>query len=402
MTVTPSADGRSLRPVVALLAAHWESKTEEGWITRQVAGALAWVADVHVITPEGSTAGTSTDSVFTLHRMATPIEPAAELRRDLLIEGLSETGASGDVPGSPELSSLLDQGLVGPWGDASDILSALQPDLAVIAGHQNVGALNAVDRHDPGLPVTLLALGADADSIAFPHFASVCARADTVLAVTESERLAIVEHHGRPDAVRRIGAPLSANPSALSEPNGWVGDTGYLLVLTGVDSEDEEHPEYELSRVLRLSFPDRPVGITHTDAFCAWHGGRLNEGWPIERSSDLARLMAWARITVDLRPGRLFARRCVDSLLYGTPIVVPADSRAREHAQRGRGGLWFENPAELAWCVESLLEPPTHDTISAQGLSYAEEEYGSTDRFVERVAEACGLAPATAPVAVTT
>jgi hypothetical protein len=112
--------------------------------------------------------------------------------------------------------------------------------------------------------------------------------------------------------------------------------------------------------------------------------------------------MAWARVTVDLRPGRLFARRCVDSLLYGTPIVVPADSRAREHAQRGRGGLWFENPAELAWCVESLLEPPTHDTISAQGLSYAEEEYGSTDRFVERVAEACGLTPATAPVAVTT
>src|SRR5664280_516207 len=240
MTVTPSADGRRLRPVVALLAAHWESKTEEGWITRQVAGALAWVADVHVITPEGSTAGTSTDSVFTLHRMATPIEPAAELRRDLLIEGLSETGACGDVPGSPELSSLLDQGLVGPWGDASDILSALQPDLAVIAGHQDVGALNAVDRHEPGLPVTLLALGADADSIAFPHFASVFARADTVLAVTESERLTIVEHHGRPDAVRRIGAPLSANPSALSEPNGWVGDTGYLLVL-GVDAgEDEE------------------------------------------------------------------------------------------------------------------------------------------------------------------
>jgi hypothetical protein len=82
--------------------------------------------------------------------------------------------------------------------------------------------------------------------------------------------------------------------------------------------------------------------------------------------------------------------------------VVPADSRAREHAQRGRGGLWFENPAELAWCVESLLESPTHDTLSAQGRSYAEQEYGSTDRFVDRVTEACGLTPAAAPVAVAT
>jgi hypothetical protein len=111
--------------------------------------------------------------------------------------------------------------------------------------------------------------------------------------------------------------------------------------------------------------------------------------------------MAWARVTVDLRPGRLFARRCIDSLLYGTPIVVPHDSRAREHAERGRGGLWFASPGELTLCVEALLEPSAHDAFADQGRQYAESEYGSTDHFIHRVVEGCGLAWDSAPARIT-
>jgi hypothetical protein len=366
-------------------------------MTRQVAGALAVVAHVHVITPEGTTARTSADSVFTLHRLGTSIGQSAELRRDLLVEAVSETGHVDDPVVLDEVGKLLDQDLVDPWLAASDVLVALRPDLAVIVGHQNLGARAAVDRYLPDLPVTLMALGTSSVSVGFPHFAEMFARAQSVLAVTDSERRSILEHHAGAGAVHRIGAPLVANTSALSEPNTWVGDTGYVLVLTGVTNHHEHH-ENELSRLLRLRFPDTPVGISHTDAFCAWHEGRVNQGWPIERSSDLARLMAWARVTVDLRPGPFFARRCVDSLLYGTPIVVPHDSRAREHAERGRGGLWFESPGELTWCVEALLEPSAHDTFGAQGRSYAEDEYGSTDRFIDRVTDACGLPSAAATV----
>jgi hypothetical protein len=211
-----------------------------------------------------------------------------------------------------------------------------------------------------------------------------------VLAVTETERSAVVAHHGRPEAVHRIGAPLAANSSALTEPNTWVGDTDYVLVLTNVD-EDDDLEENELALLLRMRFPDHPVGIAHNDAFCAWRNGQVERGWPIERSSDLERLMAWARVTVDLHPGRLFARRCVTSLLYGTPIVVPHDSRAREHAERGKGGLWFATASELAFCVEAFLDPDIRHGLGAQGRSYAEQEYGSTDRFIERVVKNCGL-----------
>ncbi len=389
----PDAPGkRGGRPVVALLTPTWESSSEEGWITRQVAGALAVGADVHVITPDGAAPDDRIDSVFALHQLGTPIARTAELHRDLLIEAVTATSRRGEldrrVP--PSIAPLLDRGVVDPWHGATPLLEKLRPDRVVVAGHQHVGAVDAVDRAVPDVPLALLALGTDLDDLSFPHFDRVVARAGAILAVTETERRAIVDTHGRPHDVHRIGAPLSANPSALGEPNPWVGDTGYVLVLTDADSGGDDEV-VELARLIRYSFPDRPVGISSTDQFAAWHQGRRSAGWPVERSSDLARLLAWARVTVDLRPGPLFARRSVESLLFGTPVVVPAGSRAQEHAQRGRGGLWFSTPAELTWCIEALLEPELRDPLGAQGRAYAEDEYGSTGRFVDRVSAAVGI-----------
>ncbi len=330
------------------------------------------------------------DGIFQVHRLASPITETAEIRLELLIESLAQLPGD-QLSRSPDVEALLDQGLVGPWQGATAVLDELGPSRVLIAGHREVGALAALDRHDPEVPVTLLALGTDPASLAFPHFDKMFDRSDSVITVTEAERTAVVDHHGRPEAVHRVGAPLGANPSALSEPNTWVGETDYVLVLTGVD-EEADTEENELARLLRTRFPENPVGVSHNDAFCAWRHGQVTRGWPIERSSDLDRLMAWARVTVDLHPGRFFARRCVTSLLFGTPIVVPEASRAREHAERGKGGLWFANAAELVWSVEALLDQKTRAAFSTQGLSYAEEEYGSTDRFIERVTSACGLA----------
>ena len=390
MTNLPKVSPPKSRPVVAVLAEHWESKSEEGWVARQVAGALACIADVHIITPDGAAMGTSADGIFSIHRMAEPIEPSAEIRRDLLVRGLSRGGDCDSGPLPTELSLLLNRGLIDPWRRAPEILAKYRPDLALIVGHKNVGAMSALDRYGTDVPIAMLALGSDDQSLAFGHFDQLFNRAKTVLAITETERLTIREHHQGVGDIYRIGAPLAANPSAMSEPNGSVGDTGYILVLSGV-SLDEKRDESGLCRLLRVQFPDTVVGIAYTDSFRTWFNGRVSTDAPIERSSDLSRLLAFAHITVDLRPGQLFGRHCIESMLFGTPIVVPRQSRAREHAERGRGGLWFAHAGELVWCVEALLEPTTHSALSEQGRSFAESEYGSTDEFIARVTEACGL-----------
>jgi hypothetical protein len=363
-------------------------------MARQVAGALACAADVHIITPEGRRPGAFVDSVFTVHKLGTPIDVRAEIRRDLLVEGLSRTNTSTRLSMSRELMELVDKDLVTPWLGGAQVLAGLLPDLAVIIGHRNVGALNVLEQHDADLPMVLLALGVAPNSLGFARFDELFERARTVVAVTEAECDFIAGQHGSATTVRRIGAPLTANWSALAEPSLAVGTNNYALVLTGV-ALGEDHSEAELSRLLTMRFPDVTIGISHTDAFCVFKQGRLEKSWPIERSSDLTRLLAWARVTVDLRPGRLFARRCVESLLFGTPIVVPAIGRARDLAERSRGGLWFRSPSELTWCTEALLEGPARDIFGQQGRSYAEEEFGSTDRFIQRVLESSGQLLAT-------
>lgn len=377
------------RPVAVVLAPRWESGSEEGWVTRQVAGALACAATVHVVTPQGTRPSESSDGVFTVHALATPISTTAEIRRDLLVEAFSTIEGPATERFAREIGRLVDKDLIDPWNGASEIIDRLQPDLVLVAGYQQVGACDAVDRVAPNLPVALLALGSDRAGLTLPHYARVFDRADTVLAVTETERLAVVAFPKDSARVHRIGIPAAADPSVRNEPNTWVGDTEYILVVTGAATHADEDA-VELATLLRLRFPDNPVGIVATDAFSAWHRGRVNQGWAVKRRSDLSRLMAWAAVMVDLRPGSLVARRCVDSLLYGTPIVVPHDSVAREHAERGRGGLWFASPGELAWCVEAMLDRPTRACFAAQGTSYAEEYYGSTDAFIDRVLAASG------------
>jgi hypothetical protein len=375
--------------VVALLAAHWGSISEEGWIARQVAGALATVADVHIITPDGNVPDTTVDSVFTVHQLGTPLSPSVELRRDLLVTAISETHRGAPPSISDEMAEVVDRGLVGPWQGATGVLATLHPELVLIVGHQQIGALTALDKYSPDLAMVLVALGSDLQSLTFPHFAGLFDRSRSVLTVTHTEYESVVNRYAG-DKAHLIGAPLFANPSALTEPDASVGETEYVLALSDVDA-GADHWEYELGQLLRMKFPDHPVAVSHTDALYTWHQGRLDKGPAVRRSSDRARLMAWARVTVDFRPGRLFAKRCIESLLYGTPIVVPDDSRAREHAERGRGGLWFADPAELTWCVEAILDPPTRASFSTQARDYAEPTFGSTDRFIERVLEACGL-----------
>lgn len=398
-------DGR--RPTVAVLAPHWGTTDEGGWITRQVAGAIAYVADVHVITPGGSNAGSAVDGVVTVHELATPLDPVAERRRDLLLNAFEATSTPDAVVAGLDVAELLDAGMVAPWADAAAVLERLAPDLAMVVGHRSIGALHALREAAVDVPFVLLALALEDKCAGCVHFDPLVDGSVAVLVVTESERDAIVARHGRPEAVHRIGAPLAANPSARTEPNPWVGDSGYVLVFTGATRADEKkgefEEEHELSRLIRFRFPDRPVGVAHPDAFCVWQNGQVSEGWPIERSSDLARLLAFARVTVDFRPGELFARRDLESLLYGAPILVPHNRRAVEHARLSGAGLWFEGPGDLVNGVGALLDPTIHDTFAERGRSYAEDQYGSTDLFVNRVLTACGIEPAglEAPVRAT-
>lgn len=390
---------------VAVLSRRWGTNDEAGWALRQVAGALACVADVHVVTPQGRQPMVRTSGALTVHELGCAPDSRLEARRDVLIEAISRTRALG--AGAPiasdlglgkaatsggravdVLGKLVSRGLAESWEPATTVLRALNPDLVVVGDYREVSALGAIDRAVPNTPLMVVPLGSNSEAISLAAFTPLFDRSRSTVVFTESEALASRAQCDT-NAVHNVGLPLSVNSSVLREPPAQLGDADYIFVITGAP-ESSSDPASALARLLRARFSDHNLALAGTDTFVVSMSGVANRAPGVERGSDLLRLIAWARATVDLRPGRLFARRSLESLLYSTPIVVPSESRAREHAERG-GGLWFDGPADLLYCVEAMFDHEIGASLGDRGKSYAESVYGSPDRFVDNVVLVAGL-----------
>jgi len=100
---------------------------------------------------------------------------------------------------------------------------------------------------------------------------------------------------------------------------------------------------------------------------------------------NLWRLMAHAVATIDLRPPGPFGRETIESMLLGTPVVVPDASAAMEHAAAADGGLWYRDVGELFDATRVLMYRPVRDRLAAQGRAYADAKHGQVDDFVARV-----------------
>lgn len=339
--------------------------------------------------------------------MASAPDGVLEARRDVLVEALMSAprfalsglrsslepvAGTAESPAGEDLKSLVWGELARCWEPAAEVLKAMAPDLVIVADYRQAGAVAAIDRAWPGVHVIVAPLGPDPGAVGLSAFSGLFDRSASSVVFTERERRAV---EGVVNAkVRNVGLPMSANRSLLREPNAYLGEREYILVLTG-SREQSSEPSASLARLLRARFARRNVAVSASDSFTVSLNGIADKPEPVERGSDLVRLIAWARVTVDLRPGRLFARRCLESLLYSTPIVVPSQCSAREHAEAG-GGLWFEGPSDLSYCVETLLDPEVSETLGEQGRAYAERNYGSTEAFIENVVSASGLGAAAA------
>jgi len=395
---------------VVLLIPRWRTSDEACWAARQVAGAIACSAEVHVITPQGTTPRVFTDGVFQVHELGTA-DAISEVRRDLVLASLSretskeiceETDGAQHKTSAQRVSTAvlaksahsnahalydeLTRGLPDPWPPAVDLLRGLRPDAAVLADYKQTGALQALEAGCTDVPLALVPLSRELPVLEAEMFAPVLERAACALVFTDAECQAFTEARGSGWA-HFVGLPMRPNNSVLREPNPHTGDSKYLFVLAS--SRLDGDGSLPLTQLIRTRFPSMRVAVSASDGFVVYDNAVPIHRLPaLDRRSDLLRLMAWARMTLELRPGTLFARHSIESLLYGTPIVVPERSTAREHAETGSGGLWFDTPAELTWCVEAVSEPEVGATLGRQGRAYAESRYGSTDSFIERTTSA--------------
>lgn len=158
------------------------------------------------------------------------------------------------------------------------------------------------------------------------------------------------------------------------------GFTGYLLVLAGAGGTDVEPPAPVAW--LTAAFHDRDVVVVANGIAAAWRGRALRGYASVDTRMDLWRLMAHAAVCVDLGPGPLIARECIEALRLGTPILVPdAAEPAATHA-RASGGATFADPAELIAAVDTLASDVPRTLASDSGRRYADAGFGDPEKLV--------------------
>jgi len=94
-------------------------------------------------------------------------------------------------------------------------------------------------------------------------------------------------------------------------------------------------------------------------------------------------------MTVDLAPGEIIARECIESLRFGTPIVAPSGTVGAMHAASG-GGLAFSDTWELLERVDQLLDDTERKRVARNGNEYVEPLFGDPRTFVTSVARLIG------------
>jgi hypothetical protein len=314
------------------LSRAWrDSGSELSFVTRAVAGAASRMSPVTVVVP--SPAGpTVADGAFDLF--------GAGVGRDGSWPTPSEAAWPAGLPAATTI--IVDE----PDQAALALLGRYAPDCTVHAISPSAG--------DQG-PISSLKFADSSDS-------------------------------GEPDF---IGLHVPINPLAATHRHSGLGFTDYILVLSDRVGAPDVVPPTAVAAWLTARFPTLEVVVIEDATAAVWRGRVLRGVISVFTRTDLWRLLAYARVTVDLAPGRVIARECVESLRFGTPIIVPAQSAAQPHADAG-GGFTFADVPELLSNIAHLCDEKTRATMSAKGRGYADAHYGDEKFFVESLARALG------------
>ncbi len=320
------------------LSRAWkDSGSELSFVTRALAGAASRLSPVTIVVP--SAAG----------------PPEADGAFDLFGAGVGRDG-SWPAPGE------------AAWP------TALPPATTVIVDEPDQSALALLGLCAPECPVHAISPAAgDQGPISSFQFA------DTA-------------ENGHPDF---IGLHVPVNPLAATHRHSGLGFTDYILVLSDRVGAADVNPPTAMAAWLTARFPTMEIVVIEDATAAVWRGRVLRGVVSVFTRTDLWRLLAHARVTIDLAPGRIIARECIESLRFGTPIIVPEQSAAQPHADAG-GGLTFATVPELLAGVLRLCDETTHATMSITGQRYADAHYGDQNSFVDSVARALGAPMATA------
>ena len=191
--------------------------------------------------------------------------------------------------------------------------------------------------------------------------------------------------HGHDEGHSFVTVYVPVNPLAERSRHHGFGFTGYTLVLSGRTGSHEDPPP--LAAWLTAAFHDSYILIVENGVASAWKGRALRGSVSVDTRMDLWRLIAHAQACIDLAPGRHMARECVESLRFGTPIIVPKGSGAGVAHAAASGGSAYADPEELLEAAVAMQDESVRSASSSQGRHYADANYGDPVRFTATLRE---------------
>jgi hypothetical protein len=367
---------------VAVVTTAWgQADDERQLVLRQIASALALGSSEPVVLRLGSTPETRMDGAF---RVVGVGGAPPQRRRSRLLER-SLAGEEGEMlRDAPDVIGEELRRLAGGWNDqVPGYLDELGATHVVLAGYRSAVITHVLASRAPERRHVLVPLAGADPFVSLRTFDSAFSSADAVLTVTPGEDQRVRARPGGAARSHMVGFPLEVDPLAWeTEPPGLEAED-FTLVLA--QSHGRRSGLESLGRYLHDRLSHRPVVLVGDDHMLVGKGRAWNKRPAPSKRIDLGRVMARARVTVDLRRPELLAREVLESLLLGTPVIVRDGSPGHDHAERGDCGLWWRDPLELVECVRVLEHSAVRDRLGERGREYAERLFSDVDGFVQRV-----------------
>ncbi len=174
---------------------------------------------------------------------------------------------------------------------------------------------------------------------------------------------------------------VPTNPLATVHRHNGFGFTGYYLVLSGPTRTNDGLPSE--AAWLTAGLHESHVIVVENGLASAWKGRALRGVASVDSRMDLWRLIAHACVCIDLSPGPHLARECVESMRFGTPVIVPAGSGAGTVHAAASNGWVYSDPGEFLEAATSLRSEAVRSSASRDARSYADANYGDPTEFVE-------------------
>lgn len=391
---TTLAEPRSTRGRVAVVVSGWGSDWGERRATvRLVAGSLALDAEVVVVSLDdrAETAATELprrrfDGIFPIHSAAAEVRRTAFAR--FVRAGLEiRSGADGVLPefAAKKLLEAYSQ----PSSEALRMLDDLQPDVVVLAGVETLWMARALPvGADRPRVVALPLLGTD-QLLSSAALAPLAGAVDAVGTFSDAEHILSAKSIGneRPEILHRLAASFPVNrPGAEAGMAGMATFGRYVLMISGWPDDEHEGNHAPQHEYLRAAVGDVSVAEVRRGRWLVTERGRRYDVPWVASRMNLWRLMARAVVTLDVRPGGPIGREAVESMLFATPVVVPAGSVAAEYAKAANGGLWYASTTEMVDQVRYLLERnEERQRFARAAQEWAEREHTDTGRMVTDV-----------------